>query len=64
MFEEFSFPFLGAEQVAHAVVGALGFSLGLGYSVELIRVMEEDGTSHIFGVSPPHEEGATLMFEP
>jgi len=41
-----------AEHFAMIVVGALGFSLGSGYSVELIQVTEEDGTPHVFGVRP------------
>ncbi|MBK8209769.1 MAG: hypothetical protein IPK78_07105 [Rhodospirillales bacterium] len=60
--------YLVAEQFSHIVVGALGFSLGNGYSVELIQITEEDGTPHVFGVRPtgttpnatlgsvPHEE--------
>ena len=44
--------FVRAEQFANIIVGALGFSLGSGYSVELIQVTEEDGTPHVFGVRP------------
>ena len=42
--------FLAGEQLAGIVVGALGFALGSGYSLELIQVTEEDGTPHVFGV--------------
>src|SRR5579863_1817218 len=56
---------IAAEHFAAIVVGALGFSLGSGYSVEVIQVLEEDGTPHVFGVRPA---GATpdehLGFEP
>lgn len=41
-----------AEDVANILVGALGFSLGSGYSVEMIQVTEQDGTPHVFGVRP------------
>ena len=41
-----------ATDVANIVVGALGFSLGSGYSVEILQVTEEDGTPHVFGVRP------------
>ncbi|MGE8051787.1 hypothetical protein ACQKPT_26295 [Pseudomonas monteilii] len=55
-----------AEHFAMIVVGALGFSLGSGYSVELINVIAEDGTSHILGVRPtdPDGHGTTLGFAP
>jgi len=52
-----------AQHFAHIVVGAFGFALGSGYSVELIQVTEEDGTPHVFGVRPG-EGGSTLGFEP
>jgi len=53
-----------AEDVASIVVGSLGFSLGSGYSLELIQVTEEDGTPHVFGVRPgnPERDGETLAF--
>jgi hypothetical protein len=44
--------YVAAEHFAAMVIGALGFSLGSGYSVELIQVTEEDGTPHVFGVRP------------
>ena len=54
-----------AENVANIVVGALGFSLGSGYSVELIQVTEQDGTPHVFGVRPVGEKpGQTLGMDP
>lgn len=55
-----------AEHFAMIIVGALGFSLGSGYSVELINVIAEDGTSHILGVRPtdPDGQGTTLGFAP
>jgi hypothetical protein len=40
------------EDVANIFVAALGFSLGSGYSVELLQVTETDGTPHVFGVRP------------
>ena len=56
-----------AEHFAMIVVGALGFSLGSGYSVEIIQVTEENGTPHVFGVRPegevPKQELRTLGFE-
>jgi hypothetical protein len=54
-----------AADVANILVGSLGFSLGSGYSVELIQVTEEDGTPHVFGVRPEGETpGQTLGFDP
>jgi hypothetical protein len=53
-----------AGDVAHLVVGALGFSLGSGYSVEIIQVTEPDGTPHVFGVRPKGENGETLGIDP
>ena len=54
-----------ADDVANIIVGAVGFSLGSGYSVELIQVTEEDGTPHVFGVRPEGEKpGETLAVEP
>jgi hypothetical protein len=48
-----------AEHFAYLIVSALGFALGSGYSVEVIQVLEEDGTPHVFGVRP-----GTLEFDP
>jgi len=57
--------YIMAGEVANIVVCALGFSLGSGYSTELVQVTEEDGTPHVFGVRPAGEEpGQTLGFEP
>ena len=54
-----------AADVANLVVGALGFSLGSGYSVEVLQVTEPDGTPHVFGVRPTGEApGQTLGFDP
>lgn len=53
-----------AEDLSSFVVGALGFSLGSGYSVELIQVTEEDGTPHVSSVRPdnPERPGENLGF--
>lgn len=55
-----------AEELASVVVGALGFSLGCGYSVKLIQITEEDGTPHVWGVQPenPERQGDTLGYNP
>ncbi|MCA9901016.1 MAG: hypothetical protein H6654_01770 [Ardenticatenaceae bacterium] len=54
-----------AEDIATIIVGALGFSLGSGYWVELIQVTEENGTPHVFGVRPKDPTtGTTLKVEP
>lgn len=54
-----------AEEIATIMVGALGFSLGSGYWVELIQVAEEDGTPHVFGVRPGNPvSGEPLIIEP
>jgi hypothetical protein len=54
-----------AEDIATIMIGALGFSLGSGYRVELIQVTEEDGTPHVFGVRPSDPtSGGTLGVEP
>lgn len=45
-----------AEELASVVVSAAGFSLGSGYSVNLIQITEEDGTPHVFGVRPSNPE--------
>src|SRR5262249_28071952 len=51
--------FIMVEQVAQAVVSALGFALGTGYSVELIQVVTESGESYTMGVRP-----GDLHFDP
>lgn len=51
--------YLTAEHFAQIAASALGFSLGSGYSVEIIQVFEEDGTPHVFGVR--HNE---LVYNP
>ena len=56
--------FILAEQLAHIIIGALGFSLGSGYSVELIQITEADGTPHVFGVRPTGVAGENLGFDP
>lgn len=54
-----------AEDAANIVIGALGFSLGSGYSVEMIQVTEEDGAPHVFGVRPTGDTpDKTLGFSP
>jgi hypothetical protein len=49
-----------AEHYTLIVVGALGFSLGSGYSVELIQVTEENGNPHVFGVRPKDDKVTRL----
>lgn len=57
--------YIAAEHFAIIVIGALGFSLGSGYSVELIQVIEENGTPHVFGVRPTGDTpDQTLGFNP
>ena len=41
-----------AKEFSEIVVGALGFSKGYGYSVEVTQITEQDGKSHVFGVMP------------
>jgi hypothetical protein len=54
-----------AADIAGIVVGALGLSLGSGYSVEILQVTEPDGTPHVFGVRPRGDPpNTTLGFEP
>ena len=54
-----------AEHFAMIIVGALGFSLGSGYSVELVQVTEEDGTPWVAGVRPTGDtDTGTLGFLP
>lgn len=51
------------EQMAEVVVGALGFALGCGYSVDMIQITEESGKPHVFGVRPTMDDQG-LGFEP
>lgn len=51
--------YIAVEQVADAVVSALGFAVGTGYWVELIQVIDEEERTHVFGVRP-----GNLHFEP
>lgn len=44
---------IAAEQFSQAVVGALGFALGTGYTVEMIQVVEETGKAWVIGTRPP-----------
>ena len=56
---------IAAEDIATIMVGELGFSLGLGYWVELIQATEEAGTPHVFGVRPAGlTPGETLGIDP
>lgn len=55
---------VAADEIASLVVGALGFSLGSGYFVEMVQVTEHDGTAHVFGVRPQGYNNETLGFEP
>ncbi len=48
--------YIAAEHFAQIVVNSLGFSLGTGYSVEIIQVVEENATPHVFGVRPGNLE--------
>lgn len=57
--------YIAAEHFAMIIIGSLGFSLGSGYSVELIQVTEENGTPHVFGVRPTGDTpDQTLGFDP
>jgi hypothetical protein len=56
--------YIMGKEVANIFVGALGFSLGSGYSVELLQVTETDGTPHVFGVRPEGEDRQTLGIDP
>lgn len=44
--------FLMAEQIAEAVVSALGFALGTGYRVELVQIVSAAGDAQTMGVRP------------
>jgi hypothetical protein len=57
--------YLSAEHFALVVVCSLGFALGSGYSVEIVQIIEENGTPHVFGVRPIHGESRDgLGFNP
>lgn len=53
-----------AEELASVVISALGFSLGSGYSVSLIQIIEENGIPHVLGVRPfnPEKKEESLGF--
>jgi hypothetical protein len=53
---------IAAEHFASLVTNALGFYLGTGYSVELIQIIEDDGTPHVIGARPSGPKGETLGF--
>lgn len=42
--------FLLAQHIAQAIVSVLGFALATGYWIEMIQVIDESGTPHVFGV--------------
>jgi hypothetical protein len=44
--------YVQAEFFASMVISALGFSLGYGYSIEILQATQEDGTPHVIGVGP------------
>lgn len=50
-----------ATNLAGVVVGALGFSLGSGYTVEILQVTEPDGSAHVFGVRPGGPEPSQTL---
>lgn len=43
---------IGAEYFARTAIAPLGFSLGTGYTVEVIQVIEETGEVHVIGTRP------------
>lgn len=51
--------FILAEQVAQAMVSALGFAMATGYVVELVQIIEDSGAVHVMGVRAPD-----LVFDP
>jgi|GEM_PF-1563897 len=54
-----------AGNFASMIIGALGFSLGSGYSIEITQVIKEDGTPLVFGVRQYAENPTrTLGFDP
>jgi hypothetical protein len=44
--------FVNCEHVAQAVLGALGFAPGTGYSVEFLQAVDESGTPQVLGARP------------
>lgn len=44
--------FYSAEHVAEGVVAAFGFTLGTGYAVEMLQLIDSAGETHVFGVRP------------
>ena len=44
--------YLAAKEVAQIYIGALGFSLDLGYSVEIVQVTDQNANTRIFGATP------------
>jgi len=44
--------FNSAEHVAEAVVASFGFTLGTGYAVEMLQLIDSSGKAHVFGVRP------------
>jgi len=56
--------YVEAAHYASMVISALGFSLGFGYSIELIQATHEDGTPHVIGAGPNGGgDSASLGFE-
>lgn len=51
--------YIKAESFAQIAVSSLGFSLGSGYSVEIIQVFNEDNIPHVVGV-----RNQSLMYTP
>jgi hypothetical protein len=45
--------FLKARQIGQTVASSLGFSFGVGYSIELIQVVAESGEATVFGAGVP-----------
>ena len=53
-----------AEDAAMIIVASLGFSLGCGYSIEIIQSIDENGNSQVVSVKPDgKEQGEHLGFE-
>ncbi|MFA5901766.1 MAG: hypothetical protein WC829_21935 [Hyphomicrobium sp.] len=59
-FDGFLSAYIAAEQFASLVTNALGFYLGTGYSIELIQIVEDDGTPHVIGARPNGPDGEIL----